>query len=173
MSKCMLLPTYCLCVTEQSAVLTKRSAPTGGRVDCTWVLHISVLLRAKLHDAEHTVTCACRSNLSSLSSATFWSNGGSTDVNDMSSKLLHGLSQMDADTLTSLSSGRCPDSGACMPCLETLELHLFLHPCQCIGHQLHSGQTFCTSQLWLCCSETKQMWAFFFSLFFRPCKLLA
>ncbi|DBA86983.1 TPA: hypothetical protein ACH3X2_000365 [Trebouxia sp. C0005] len=45
------------------------------------------------------------SNLSSLSSATFWSNGGSTDVNDMSSKLLHGLSQMDADTLTSLSSG--------------------------------------------------------------------
>ena len=74
--------------------------------------------KALTHKAEYTVICDCRSNLSSLSSATFWSNGGSADVNDMSSKLLHGLSQMDADTLTSLSSGQCPDSGACMPCLE-------------------------------------------------------
>ncbi len=96
--------------------------------------------KASTHSAECTVICECRSNLSSLSSATFWSNGSSTDVNDMSSKLLHGLSQMDADTLTSLSSGQCPDSCAGMPCLETMELHLILHPCQCIGQQLHVTQ---------------------------------
>lgn len=51
------------------------------------------------------VAALCRSNLSTLSSATIWSNGGSTDVNNMSSKLLHGLSQMDPETLTSMSSG--------------------------------------------------------------------
>ena len=78
----------------------------------------AVKSKALTHNAECTVISECRSNLSSLSSATFWSNGGSTDVNDMSSKLLHGLSQLDADTLTSLSSGQCPDSGACLPCLE-------------------------------------------------------
>ncbi len=63
--------------------------------------------------------CLCRSNLSSLSSATFWSNGGSTDVNSMSSKLLHGLSQLDADTLTSLSSGM----------LHKVHMHNDMHAC--------------------------------------------
>lgn len=43
--------------------------------------------------------------MSSLSSATVWSNGTSTDVNNMSSKLLHGLSQMDPGMLSTMSSG--------------------------------------------------------------------
>lgn len=47
----------------------------------------------------------CRSNISSLSSATIWSNAESTDMSNMS-KLLHGLSQMDPDTmLSTMSSG--------------------------------------------------------------------
>lgn len=47
----------------------------------------------------------CRSNISSLSSATIWSNGESADMSNMS-KLLHGLSQMDPDTmLSTMSSG--------------------------------------------------------------------
>ena len=41
--------------------------------------------------------------MSSLSSATFWSN--SIDLNNTSSKLLHGFSQLDADTLGSLAPG--------------------------------------------------------------------
>lgn len=41
--------------------------------------------------------------MSSLSSATFWSN--STDLNNTSSKLLHGFSQLDAETLGSLAPG--------------------------------------------------------------------
>ena len=51
------------------------------------------------------MVCGYRSDMSSMSSATFWSNGGSTDVNNMSSRLLHGLSQLDPDTLSNLASG--------------------------------------------------------------------
>ena len=62
--------------------------------------------------------------MSSLSSATFWSN--STDPNNTSSKLLHGFSQLDPDSLGSLAPGRscCSLMADCLVLLRLAALPL-------------------------------------------------